>query len=103
MSECDCPRCSPGEWAPEWQMDRNELVGAAIARRRARDTHAETLRVLLLREAQNHAEEGANDMLVSAHEAASFGGTVKHCRTSAGVSYAMAGIALILAALIGGE
>lgn len=102
MSECDCRLCRPSEWAPQktW-LGRPWTPG--VTYRQEADTHAETLRVLLLREATEYAEEGANDMLVSAHEAASFGGTVKHCRTRAGVSYAMAGIALILALMIGGE
>ena len=35
MSECDCPKCRPSMWAPEWQLDWAACRALAIERRKA--------------------------------------------------------------------
>lgn len=38
MSECDCPKCRPSMWAPEWQLDWAACRALAIERRKALET-----------------------------------------------------------------
>lgn len=35
MSECDCPKCRPSMWAPEWKLDWAACRELAIERRKA--------------------------------------------------------------------
>lgn len=67
-----------------------------------RDTHAETLRVLLVREARCEASMG-RDCMAAARSLAYNEAAAAHRRTRAAELHAMAGIALILALMIGGE
>jgi hypothetical protein len=75
-------------------METDSLYAA----RHVRDTHAETLRVLLLREAGRRSGFARVHLRCSEHD-----GRMDEDRTRSGEERAMAGIALILALMIGGE